>query len=90
MKMCHFRAQHGPFALNKSFSVKTINITFFYLLALFIVQNFKKLLGACAIFGPKMANLPKQEFFSENPLISLVPFSHVYLHAKKHIQILIY
>ena len=44
MRMCHFRAQYGPFAMNKIFLVQTIIITFIYLLALFIVQNLKKLL----------------------------------------------
>ena len=42
--MCHFRAQNGPFVLNKFFLVQTIIITFIYLLALFIVQNLKKFL----------------------------------------------
>ena len=39
-----------------------------YLLALFILQNFKKvpeLLG-CAIFGPKMAHLSRTIFFGTN------------------------
>ena len=44
MRMCHFRAQNGPFVLNKIFLVQTIIITFIYLLALFIVQNLKKFL----------------------------------------------
>ena len=44
MRMCHFRAQNGPFVLNKFFLVQTIIITFIYLLALFIVQNLKKIL----------------------------------------------
>ena len=43
MRMCHFRAQNCPFVLNKIFLVQII-ITFIYLLALFIVQNFKKIL----------------------------------------------
>ena len=42
--MCHFQAQNGPLVLNKIFLVQTIIITFIYLLALFIVQNFKKYL----------------------------------------------
>ena len=52
------------------------------------MQNFKKILPAdlelwgYAIFGPKMAHLPKWEFFLENLLKSLVPFIHAYLHAK--------
>ena len=41
--MCHFRAQNRPFVLNKFFLIETI-ITFIYLLALFIVQNLKKIL----------------------------------------------
>ena len=49
MRMCYFRAQNGPFAmnkifLNKIFLVQTIIITFIYLLALSIVQNLKKFL----------------------------------------------
>ena len=69
MRICHFRAQNDPFALNKKSLVQAINIIFIYLLAPFIVQSFKKILTAdpelwgCAIFGPKMAHLPKREFF---------------------------
>ena len=44
MRVFHFRAQNCPFALNKSFLVQTIIITFIYLLALFFVQNLKKFL----------------------------------------------
>ena len=144
MRMCHFWAQSDPLVLNKIFWVQTIIITFIYLLALFIVQNFKKFsqwlqsyedapfldpkwsicpkqtffrkiintiliyllapfivqhfkilpadqqLRGCAIFGPKMAHFPKWEFFSENLLMSLVSFTHAYLHAKNQSQILIY
>ena len=60
----------GPFATNNFFG-KIINITLIYLLAPFIVQNFKKILPAdpelwgCAIFGPKMAHFPKWEFFQK-------------------------
>ena len=74
---------------------KIINIILIYLLAPFIVQNFKKILPAdpelwgCAIFGPKMAHFPKWEIFSENLLMSLVPFIHAYLHVKNQSQILI-
>ena len=39
--MCHFWAQNDPLVLNKIFWVQTIIITFIYLLALSIVQNFK-------------------------------------------------
>ena len=42
--MFHFRAQNDPFVLNKIFLVKTIIITFIYLLALFMVQDLKKFL----------------------------------------------
>ena len=44
MRICHFQAQNVTFVLNKLFSVQTIIITFIYQLALFIVQNFKKIL----------------------------------------------
>ena len=48
-----------------------------YLLAPFILQNFKKILRAdpelwgCAIFGPKMAHLPWTKFFWYKPLLLL-------------------
>ena len=70
MRICHFWVQNGPFAFFFFFFfLKIINITLIYLLAPFIVQNFKKILPAdpelwgCAIFGPKMAHFPKWEFF---------------------------
>ena len=44
MRMCHFQAQNVAFVLNKLFLVQTIIITLIYQLALFIVQNFKKIL----------------------------------------------
>ena len=96
MRMHHFWAKNGPFAPNKIFLEKIINIIFIYLLTPFIVQNFKNILKAdpellgCAIFGPKIANLLKWNFFSENQLISLVLFIYAYLHAKNQSQILIY
>ena len=45
-EMCHFQVQNSPFVLNNIFLVQTIIITFIYLLALFIVQNFKNVLPA--------------------------------------------
>ena len=39
MRVHNFWAQIGPFALNKFFFGKTINIMFKYLLATFIKQN---------------------------------------------------
>ena len=69
--MCHFRAQNDLFAPNKTLLVKTINITFIYLLTPFSVQNFKKIFTAdlelweCTIFGPKTAYLPKCKIFQE-------------------------
>ena len=64
MRMCNFQAQNGPLAPNKKFPVKTINITFIYQLAPFIVHNLKKIFlkqiqsYEDAIFGPKMVHLP--------------------------------
>ena len=60
--------------MNKIFLVQTIITTFIYLLGLFIVQNFKKILTAnpelwvYAIFGPKMVHL--SIFFFGKLLIS--------------------
>ena len=71
LRMCHFQAQNGPFAL-KLFLVQTIIITFIYLLTLFTVQNLKKKLKkkftdpelwGCAIFGPKMVHFPQKSFW---------------------------
>ena len=71
MRMCHFRAQNGPFVLNKIFLVQTIIITFIYLLALFIVQNFKKLQPIqnyedVPFSGPKWPICHEQNFFGTN------------------------
>ena len=52
--------------MNKVFLVQTNIITFIYLLALFIVQIFKKTLTVnpvVVIFGPKMVHLPQPNFF---------------------------
>ena len=60
----HFREENGLFVLNKNFLVQTIVITFIYLLALFIVQKFKK----WSIF-------PKQFFFENYNYHSHLPIS---------------
>ena len=71
MRMCHFRAQNGPFVMNKIFLVQTIIITFIYILALFNVQNLKKFLQRIQSYedahflGPKWSICPKQIFFSK-------------------------
>ena len=94
--MCHFWAQNGPFA--PIFFVENINIIYIYLLTPFIVQNFTKILTADSVVmmchfwaqnGP-LAQMRFFFFFSENLLISNVPFIHVYLHTKNQSQILIY
>ena len=78
MKMCYFRTQNGSLVLNKVFLVQTIIITFIYLLAFFIVQNFKKILTAdselwgCTILGLKMVHLPHQTFFWKIINITLI------------------
>ena len=75
--MCRFPAQDGPFVMNKIFLVDII-IAFIYLLALFLVQNLKKILTAdpelrgCAIFGPKMVLCPNFFFFFGKLLISFL------------------
>ena len=82
MRMCHFQAQNGPFVLKNFFLVKTIIITFIYLLALFIVQNLKKILTvdpefeAARFLDPKWSICPKQYFLEINIILIylLVPF----------------
>ena len=68
-----------------------------YLLAPFILQNFKKILRAdpelwgCAIFGPKMAHLSWTKFFWYKPLLLLSstywPFSLCKIFKKLFEQI---
>ena len=63
--MPHFRAQNGPFVLNKNFLVQTIVITFIYLLAFFIVQNPE--LWRSTILGHQNGPFaPNNFFFLEN------------------------
>ena len=58
MTISNFRTQNGPFVLNKFFFlVQTIIITFIYLLALFTVQNLKKILTTDPFCGSKMVHL---------------------------------
>ena len=64
-----FRDHNSSFVLNKKFLVQTTVITFIYLLALFIVKNFKKILTTdpelwrYTIFGPKVLHFPQTIFF---------------------------
>ena len=85
MRMCHFRAQNGPFALNKIFLVQTIINTFIYLLTLLTVQNFKKNLQQTQSYEHVQFSGPIGK-----PVMSLVSFIHAYLRAKNHRQILTY
>ena len=78
MRMCHFWTQNRPFVINKFILVQTIAITFIYLLALFIVQNFKKILTKnpelweSIIFGPQMIHLPQTFFFFWKKIINVI------------------
>ena len=82
MRMCHFRAQNGPFVMNKFFLVQTIIITLIYLLALFIVQNLNKFLERIQSYedvlflGPKWSIWHKIFFWKINIALIylLVPF----------------
>ena len=75
---------------------KIINILLIYLLAPFIVQNFKKILPANPVM--RMHNFwaqngpfpPNEIFFQKNLLMSLLSFINAYLHAKNQSLILIY
>ena len=95
-RMHYVWAQDGLFTPNNFFWKNIINIMFILLLTTFIVQNFLKIyhngsrVMTISPFGSKMAHLPKWECFSENLLISIVPFIRAYLYAKNKSQILIY
>ena len=93
MRMCHFRAQNGPFVPNNFFLVQTIINTFTYLFALCNIQNLKKFLQQIQSFegAPFLAQngpFPQMRIFSEHLLMSLVPFIYAYLQAKNQSQIL--
>ena len=89
--MYHFWAQNGPFVLNNFFLVQTIIITFIYLpVGPFHCAKFKKILTTdselwgCAIVGPKMAHLPKWEFFQKTCQWALfVSFMPIYIPKNK-------
>ena len=69
MKMSHFWAQNSPFAPNNNFLGKIFIIIFIYLLAPFIVQNFKKFLQwiqsyeDVPFFSSKWPICPNENFF---------------------------
>ena len=71
MRLCHFRAQNGPFVLNKIFWYK-YHYYFHLPIGPFHWAKFKKILTAdpelwrCTIYGPKMVHLPLTNFFLEN------------------------
>ena len=71
------RAKKIKFPHMNFFSKKTANKISMYLLAPFILQNFKKIirtdpeLWGCAIFGLKMAHLPWTKLFWYKPLLLL-------------------
>ena len=77
MRMCHFQVQNGPFVLNKTILVKTIIITFIYLLPLFIVQNLKKFLQQIQSYedvpflGRNWSICSPPQFFWHKPLLLL-------------------
>ena len=78
-----------------NFFWKIINIILIYLLAPFLVQNFKKILTAdpelrMHNFWAQNDPFPQTRIFSENLLKSVVSFIQAYLHAKNQSQILIY
>ena len=66
----------APLIISADSIVKAMIITFIYLMALFIVQNLKKVLADQN--GPFV----QMRMISEKLLINLVPFIHAYLHAK--------
>ena len=83
--MCHFQDQNGPSVMNNFLGVQNIIITFIYLLALFIVLNFKKIWQRIQSYenapflGPKWSICPN--FFWK--IIDIVP---IYLSAPFIVQ----
>ena len=81
-------------APNEFFSRKTTNKMFMYLLAPFILVNFKKILRPnpelweCAIFRPKMAHLSWTHFFWYKPLLLSLLLSIDHFHCAKSKKIL--
>ena len=85
-----FLAKNDPFVLNNFFVlVHTVITAFIYLLALFIVRNLKKYsysgsrVMRMRCFSTQNGPFAQMRIFSENLLISLVPFIHVYLSCQK-------
>ena len=72
------KAKKVKFPQMNFFAQKTTNKIFVYLLAPFILQNFKKILRTnpelwgCAIFGPKMAHCSFPYFFLVQIIITFI------------------
>ena len=92
-RSCHFWAQNGPLATplspKKNFW-KIINIILIYLFAPLLCKILKKFFQWMCNFWVQNEPFSQMRIFSENLLMSLVSFIHVYLHAKNQSQILIY
>ena len=92
-RTCHFWAQNGPLATplspKKNFW-KIINIILIYLFAPLLCKILKKFFQWMCNFWVQNEPFSQMRIFSENLLMSLVSFIHVYLHAKNQSQILIY
>ena len=92
MRIHRCRSQNGLFAQKKNFWGKIINIIFFYLLATFIVQNFKRFLRQIqsyedAPFLDKNELLCRRKNFSREPVHEPCSFFYGYLHSKNQSQI---
>ena len=89
MRMRNFWVQNGPFAPNKHFLGKIINIIFIYLLNNFIVPNFKifyntpRVMRMCH-FWTQNEPICSNQNISENLLINLIPVIHGYLQHSKN------
>ena len=76
MRMCHFKAQIGPFVLNKFFLVQTIIITFIFLIGPFHCAKLKKsysgsrVMRMCHFWAQNGPSAPYKFFFGKL-LISL-------------------
>ena len=81
MRMCHFRAQNGPFVLDKIFLVQAIVIPFLYLLAIFIVQYSKKFLQRIQSYDDAPFLCPKWSICPPPPSPNKFFFENYYYHS---------
>ena len=81
MRTLHFQAHYTPFVADKNLFKKTINITFVYLLAPFILQDLKKhswsgsrVYKNASFSGLKWPIFQKEDFFSQKTINTILMY----------------